>query len=729
MKQRLLVLTLFALTTWAHSAEPSPASLTTVRSARTWVRLERYSGAAGSAAVTPADFRQLALELQLRRSETARESLSVAQRLPYDHVAEARPNLRSEVPLGVIHWTRMLERPAETAPYVTASDVILTQQTVFVCAPLRAITYRGAEVLFTLDSETLYEEGVGSAQTIQTLRLDAGDGSGWQTFGADQPVLVSYNATGSYVLQIEAVLADGTVLTAAAPLEVAALATPNPTETLFLSKAKLYTYKSGDHADYLNPILVVEGFDLDNSMDWDVLYNLLNQEELIESLRALGRDFAVVDFNDATTNIYTNAESVMEAIAYINGHRGDAADAFIVIGASMGGLVTRNALNRMEANPSLYGAHNVDTWISFDSPQEGANIPLGLQEFFNFYGGFAGDYPDLAAALEYRKKLDTVAAQQMLLCHYKNANALAGRSPAYASFETEMQAAGYPSACKKVAIANGSKIGLKHPYAPGQLILYWHYQSFWVGVSSKIYALYNASTPVKPVFYGWFDPWDLFDLIDETVTKNRYYPYSVDNASGGTRASFQELYDTLPSDMKDETSFCDYADHCFIPTTSALGIHKEFLDLAATNAPVLALSPFDETHCAVTNESHIDINSTNKRWFMRVALESRDSDGDGFSDYQEYLMGSAYDSATDKLEVVTALAMPPGSGNTTLSWLTRPNVRYDIYRTDSLDQPWSLVDSVFSDQAALLTRNYPIEPEKKSAFYKIAAVVIDPVTD
>lgn len=707
------------------AASAKPASANT----RSWVCLDHYSGSGAVHAIPPGDFRQLAFELQRWRAATGYAAFSAAQRRPFESLTAPRYNLGAEVPLSVIHWERAIEQPSERVAGQTAAETFLTNVTVFAFSPVRPKTYRGQGLVFTLSADDLFEEGLAEGQAIASLRVDAGDGAGWRDLGTDEAAVASYATTGAKTIRMEAALADGSILSASAPLEVAALATPNPTETLPLSRATLYTYKTGTHAGYRDPVLVVEGFDLDNSMDWDALYNILNKEQLIETLRAYGRDVAVVDFNDATTNIYVNAENVMEAVRLLNANRPDPADKFTVIGASMGGLVTRYALDRMEASPSLYGPHDVDTWISFDSPQEGANIPLGIQEFFSFYGGFAGDYPDLAAALEYRQKIDTVAAQQMLLCHYKNANTQAGRSPAYAGFETEMRAYGYPTNCKTVAIANGSKFGLKHAFAPGALIVNWFHESFWVDVTSKIYALYNAPTSLKPVFYGWFDPWDLFGQEDYETTKNRYYPYSVDNASGGTRASFQELFDTLPSDMKDADDYCAYPDHCFIPTTSALGIPKEYLERAVTNASVLALSPFDEVHCAVANEAHIDINSANKRWFMRAVLESRDTDGDGFDDYQEYLMGTAYNVATSRLEFAASLAVLPPSASSELSWQALPNVRYDIYRADSLAGEWTLVESVASAVAASVTRTYPVDPVKRSAFYRVVASVVDPVTD
>lgn len=50
-----------------------------------------------------------------------------------------------------------------------------------------------------------------------------------------------------------------------------------------------------------------------------------------------------------------------------------------VIGFSMGGLVARWCLKDMEDRSVT---HNVENYFSYDAPQQGANIPLGLQYIF-----------------------------------------------------------------------------------------------------------------------------------------------------------------------------------------------------------------------------------------------------------------------------------------------------------------------------------------------------------
>ena len=58
---------------------------------------------------------------------------------------------------------------------------------------------------------------------------------------------------------------------------------------------------------------------------------------------------------------------------------------FIVVGASMGGLISRFGLAWMEKEGLQ---HHTSLFISFDSPQAGAQIPLGLQQMVDTFTQF-----------------------------------------------------------------------------------------------------------------------------------------------------------------------------------------------------------------------------------------------------------------------------------------------------------------------------------------------------
>jgi len=719
------------------AVQPFSYASRTNGAARSLVDLSRYSGRQQAVAVTPADFKQLAYELQALRTTRTTGRLPVAQQTPYATITPPRNNLGNHVPLSLIHWERdvdYISNVQERQAFATGIAPLptVTNVTIFAVAPVRPTTYRGASVKISLSVDDYYEE-TGSSNTIHSLRIDSGDGTGWQDLPAGETVSASYDSTGTKLITVEATLADDSVLLAAAMLEVAALVTPDPTETITLAAdapynnvtGTLYVYKSGSHTGLRCPTLVAEGFDMDNSMDWDVLYNILNEEQLAETLRSYGRDLIVLDYTNAMRNITENAALARAAIQYVNANRNNASDKFTVIGASMGGLVTRIALADMDRDPQSYGVSHADTWISFDSPHTGANIPLGIQEFLKF---FYDKNSSFAAAAELYQILNTPAAKQMLLVHHSVNGDLAGNSDNDA-FQLSLSATGYPSTCRKIAISNGSGYGMHLPFSAGERVLYWNYRSFLLDISAYIHALAPVASPLPTIFYGL---WDTFLPFDEkNTTQKHYYPYSLDNAPGGMRNSFQVLFDSIPSGYRGDNDYCLWPDHCFIPAVSALGISIDHCnDPLHGDTAVLSQSPFDEIHYPSVNEPHIDINVSNKRWFMRAVLEGYDTDSDGYDDYQEYLIGTVYDSGSSKLEGASMKAMYLGLGQLNLTWELQANVNDRIYFTEHLAGEWTLVPPESYSLGGIPPQATAILPQlTESGFYKIVSEIQDPVTD
>lgn len=566
-------------------------------------------------------------------------------------------------------------------------NIATTNVTFFAISPVRPVTYRGGYVEFELAPDDFFEEVLAS-NAVVNLYLDADDGLGWMALQIGETTPVSYYETGQKTLFVAAELADGQMLFAAAPFEVAALSTPDPTTTIDLTtsygltgvvsnvKASLYVLKAaGNSAGYLptlqtfsksasrtfsgtayseyfsglrSPVLVSEGFDMNNDMDWDVLYHMLNKQNLAETLNGLGRDLLVLDFSDATRDIFENAAVAALAVEYTTYNRANFTDSFTVIGASMGGLVTRIALTKIEENPYnfLFSTLNyANTWVSFDSPHTGANIPLGVQEFCDFFGYVATQtkggviydsiYQKLVGPLEFKQQLNTPAARQMLISHQSTTAVPSG---SHQSFYTALDSIGYPYFPKRIAICNGAGGNTRHPFQPGEQIVNWLYEDFFqVDIYARIYALPRAYATPSIVFYGRLNPFDLFfNSYDWITTINACYWYSIDNAPGGTRPSFFELYNQIPSAYKSGSqNYCRYDSHCFIPTVSALGMPLSLCEYAA-DAYKTWYSPFHESYTAPQNEPHIEINENNKEWFIKAVLEGADADGDGRDDWRWY---------------------------------------------------------------------------------------------
>lgn len=144
-----------------------------------------------------------------------------------------------------------------------------------------------------------------------------------------------------------------------------------------------------------NPLIVVNGFDDGNDgnrVERLTTEFLVSTEEngpyagltLEESLLDIeGYDLLFVDFTDGTASNFTTADWLINAMGTIEEMKEAAGIGGMevpMIGVSMGGLVSKIALSRMEAREM---PHYVNKWITFDSPLRGAYIPLGTQHLLH----------------------------------------------------------------------------------------------------------------------------------------------------------------------------------------------------------------------------------------------------------------------------------------------------------------------------------------------------------
>lgn len=151
----------------------------------------------------------------------------------------------------------------------------------------------------------------------------------------------------------------------------------------------------------------------------------------------------------------------------------------VIIGQSTGGLVTRVALKEMEDNNEV---HNTRLFVSYDSPQQGANVPLGYQhlgrhvrqlyiktggvatatELIQFIRGGASPYRSLSLS-------NTPAAQQMLINRIGDDNNI--DNTVHNQWQTFLTNMGYPQGTsghplRVVSVSNGSECA--NPQIAGQ---------------------------------------------------------------------------------------------------------------------------------------------------------------------------------------------------------------------------------------------------------------------
>ena len=474
---------------------------------------------------------------------------------------------------------------------------------------LRQDVYHGADLGIELDPARIFTHGTSP---LAALTLDPDDGGGPRPLQPGVPLAVSYKTTGLRTLTLDARLEDGRVLTARTVLDVKRLATPEPTETWSITASeswggataggRAYLYLAPGHTGLVNPVIVVEGFDLDNSMDWPVLYDLLNREAMLEDLRAEGFDAVVLDFNEATEPIQRNAFVLTELLAQVTAAAPGRSQ--VLIGASMGGLVSRYALLRLEQQGA---GHQVRTYLSFDSPHGGANIPLGLQHWLEF---FQGESEEAAFLLS---RLDTPASRQMLLYHHlAGGGTTAGADPLRAAWLADLAAHGnWPLGPRLVAVANGSGAGQDQGFAAGAQIIAYTYRSLLVDIDGDVWAVPDGG-PARMIFDGGINLiWPLPDTY-RTVSVGGTQPW--DAAPGGYRGSMAQM-DATTAPYGDIVALHD--NHCFIPTVSALALEGvgPFHDIDG-DPDLPTRTAFDQVHWPDANQEHIAITVQNKAWFL-----------------------------------------------------------------------------------------------------------------
>ncbi len=578
-------------------------------------KLERFDGSLSSPAATPRQWIQMAYELR-------RASLSAS---PLPDYTEFR-HLEQEASHDQVHPLAMLfYRYDRLIPGVTPEQAIqydaqrvtgidrqaFEEREVFAVAPLYARTYRGAEAHFRIDTRTLYF--TNDSRVITSLQIDFGDGKGLRDVGQTADIAVSYPTVGHKTIMVKMTLSDGTVRRGRGEFEVLSLRTPNPSATWMLqagipyngnySSGEAYLYLADGHSTLTNPAIISEGFDYDNTMNWDALYALLNQQELLETIRGMGYDAVVLNYADAIAPIQQNAylvEALVDSVNHVIGAEVNS----VLLGASMGGLTTRFALAHME---STNHPHQIRTWISFDAPHGGANIPLGVQYWMDFFAGESAD----AAYL--RDILNSPAARQMLVAHFTSpASSVASPDPERGILLNDLaQIGNFPALPRTVAVANGSGDQTGEAFNPGDQLIRWEYTSFLLDITGNVWALPNAAA--HNIFYGeWNMIWPFPDRY-QTVTLQPTQPW--DNAPGGWKNTMAVM-DSGNSGYGDIVAL--HPNHCFIPTISSLDLAvTDPFHAIASDPNLYGLTEFDSLFFPAENQEHVEVTPESFWWFLQ----------------------------------------------------------------------------------------------------------------
>lgn len=416
-------------------------------------------------------------------------------------------------------------------------------------------------------------------------------------------------------------------------------------------------FDPGDKRDFFETFLDDPDGTLEKSKDTRGIYQLINgdpspwykdsqfpnynatEANLAGTLYESKYDLVVVNFLDGAGDINKNAYWFRRFLKEeINGSlRDNQTEENVIIGPSMGGLITRIALDSTEL---LNEEHHVREWFSFDSPQEGAYIPIALQYAIR-YMYYILDIKDdgiLSGAVHKNKlklqriidkALNSIAAKQMMLLHYDTDWRLKDDQtytvyPTVAQdripFTQQLAKLGYPKFSRNIAISNG---GTQMLYTDNSVnIIKFNAEDFRMAVVGDR-TINGLGTSF--LFNGEYDGYgsDVRFNIDNNIG------YEV--APGGWHSALYDLncdWDANEYNLDARTTRFAWA--CFMVTASAFGVpitkynvYKYWTDFQ--NDPTLrAQVPFDDIYGMTgMNQEHVHINtSTGKR--VKEFLETED---------------------------------------------------------------------------------------------------------
>ncbi len=527
------------------------------------------------------------------------------------------------------------------------------QSQIFVASPADPIRYGLQQTVF-FNSEWMF---TNQPNPWQTLEVDVDDGLGWRTITPNDILAINYPFQGVKHWQTRVTLPSGDILLSVSTMDIRVseniqnlmtrgfLKTPDETINIPIGAdpinwniwvntkddcgkdywekidldlpagltAEIFYNQDCETPALRKPLFLVNGFDPARSHTWEFVMGengILEAayddpsnppQNLSDHLHDEKYDIIYVSFSDATGDIRTNAFWLRMLISEVNRLKAEAGstEKNVVIGASMGGLVSKWALLSIQ-NDGV--DHETELFMTVDSPLRGANVALGYQAMIKDLAQTKVAFTplsDIMPSLKYGvETLSSKGAQQMLYynwmtagCTYCNGNNLDNEHKA---FFDELESMGILEV-PHIGLSNGSINGIGNNIKPSDHLL--EYDDFKDLLIAKASPCLKQGAPINPTTFkleidvwaspgcsGYFNPY--VGKLSGVVYYKKTFAHilgvdwvsaavykvdnitSWDNAPGGLR-SFNSKNDN-GEEVKDmpwlKKSFC------FIPTVSALDI-------------------------------------------------------------------------------------------------------------------------------------------------------------
>lgn len=473
------------------------------------------------------------------------------------------------------------------------------EKELFLFAPVE-LTANNAIFSLYFDSNHFYSN---TGKTISSLNIDVGNGQGYQAINFDQNIPVTFSESGKHNFKVRLTYSDATVYYSHFDIIVREAAfrgvgdEPDIVHSIGILPPEIGGFP-GRGAGTVNVYLACGHERIEKPFIWAEAYNPsvgaihanLTREDIIDRLDHVdgfyedkslldyltenGYDIIVLDYAYGTDFLPRTAEFIKESIRWVNTQKHSAGSNAknIILGQSMGGVCTTEALREMENDNE---DHEVETFIIFDSPIRGANIPLAAQASLldmslvwvnkplSFDDRYLFQYIDVVKdilTLYYEPATRTMMTQQ---CEglkpfggsTYNPQSIMGvfgfdTDHLYDSYYNYLHGGmgGMPETCEVIAMANGSRKGAlgEHEYEAGDLILHADVNNFVIG----------------SIIAG---------LLDEAISDEDLDIFDSDIMAGGIGLLLWTVGITADIDikfyaMKDEEDFKYYRHFSFVNT-------------------------------------------------------------------------------------------------------------------------------------------------------------------
>lgn len=558
--------------------------------------------------------------------------------LPDDLMNTVKKDLKKNViPVGIFHMNYdKIKTKAFTENLLKVTDNQLFDvagrpqspyevKRLFIASPLATKTI-GSIVDFKVDKSYYFDN---TEESVEQIQIDFGDGRGYQQVTLGNVYNIHYSAVGDKTIQVK-LTTSGNVYESVSTFKVEgpifnsrSIRNLTPDAQINVeninSRVGLPHMVGGTGEVFLGcdgvldrPVILVEGFDGENTIGWRQVVWGFRFSRFLNQLQNSGYDVIVLDFDDGTDFIQNNAAVLRDLLRQVNQMKVGSHEN-IVIGASMGGLVGRYELSRMETEQV---PHEVGLFVAYDSPHQGANIPVGLQQLTAFFATLTSVVSFIPAIQDIQVQNAALAspASRQMIRQFQSPLP----DPLYVAFRAELAGfgnQGYPQLCRNVAMFDGSNnaTGIDGYTQNYQRILEVREYRIWLALEIDVW---SNSTPVALpsnrvridvglVFFGI----PIIPLVSIHHGNLSLSPEPLDRAPGGTLNTQEQVANGLGGFAN--TTTLGRPTHCFIPTVSALDINANpdlFYNVTNENPVINGRTPFDAIYGMADNTRHVTLD-------------------------------------------------------------------------------------------------------------------------